>query len=185
MELWSWFLGLVGAVGFILAGKKYWWAWYVNLANQAFWLMYSLVTHQYGFLVATGVYTVVFTKNAIAWTKEREKKVKAINTPIPEGLPDKLPEEWRPFPANDGQYINVGPEAFATPDTNIIFYRGMNYYRACDAVVYKFADQGSSYCTKRVDHPGNYHEDYDGKLKLAIKPVILRDNEGRFVEVKE
>lgn len=71
--MWSWVLGFVGVLGFILAGKKIWWSWYINLGNQILWLIYSLVTEQYGFLVATAVYTVVFTKNAIAWTRDRNE----------------------------------------------------------------------------------------------------------------
>lgn len=69
---WSWLLTAVGVIGFILAGRKVWWAWYVNIGCQALWLAYALVTHQYGFIVASVVYTVVFTKNAISWTRERQ-----------------------------------------------------------------------------------------------------------------
>lgn len=67
---WSWLLTAVGVTGFILAGRKVWWAWYVNLACQGLWLAYALATHQYGFIVASAVYTVVFTRNAVAWTRE-------------------------------------------------------------------------------------------------------------------
>jgi threonine/homoserine efflux transporter RhtA len=69
-QWWSWALSAVGVAGFILAGRKIWWAWYVNIGNQALWLTYSLLTEQYGFLVATVVYTVVFAKNAATWTRE-------------------------------------------------------------------------------------------------------------------
>ena len=72
-QWWSWALSAIGVAGFVLAGRKVWWAWYVNLANQALWLTYSLITGQYGFLVATGVYTVVFAKNAAAWTREHRQ----------------------------------------------------------------------------------------------------------------
>lgn len=69
--MWSYLLTAVGLTGFILAGRKVWWAWYVNLACQALWLAYALATHQFGFVISSVVYTVVFTKNAVAWTKER------------------------------------------------------------------------------------------------------------------
>lgn len=73
-QMWSWALSAVGILGFLLAGRKIWWAWYVNIANQALWLTYSLITEQWGFLLATAVYTFVFTRNAVLWTREHLAK---------------------------------------------------------------------------------------------------------------
>lgn len=73
-QLWSWILGAVGVAGFILSGRKVWWSWYINLACQALWFAYAIVTTQYGFIVAALVYTVVFGKNAISWTREHRRK---------------------------------------------------------------------------------------------------------------
>lgn len=69
-QWWSWILSIIGLAGFFLAGKKVWWCWYVNIANQVLWTVYALVTEQWGFLAATAAYTFVFTKNAISWTRE-------------------------------------------------------------------------------------------------------------------
>lgn len=69
--MWSWVLTAVGVTGFILAGRKVWWAWYVNIGCQALWLAYAITTHQWGFIVASVVYTAVFTQNATRWTRER------------------------------------------------------------------------------------------------------------------
>lgn len=69
-QLWSWILGAVGLAGFILAGKKIWWSWYINVFCQILWFTYAIVTNQLGFIATALVYSVVFTKNAIAWTKE-------------------------------------------------------------------------------------------------------------------
>lgn len=69
-QYWSWLLGFVGVVGFILAGKKIWWSWYINVACQALWFTYAMVTEQYGFIATALVYTVVFAKNAFSWTLE-------------------------------------------------------------------------------------------------------------------
>lgn len=74
MEYWSWVLTAVGLTGFVLAGKKVWWCWYVNIACQALWMTYAIVSEQWGFIVAALAYTFVFTKNAIAWTKEHRQK---------------------------------------------------------------------------------------------------------------
>jgi nicotinamide riboside transporter PnuC len=76
-ELWSWALTLVGVACFWLAGRKVWWAWYVGLAGQITWAAYSLVTQQWGFLVGVVLYTVVYSKNAYAWTRDRERKTEA------------------------------------------------------------------------------------------------------------
>ena len=84
-QLWSWILTAIGLAGFFLAGKKIWWAWYVNIANQAVWLTYSLVTHQWGFLVGVVAYTIIFTKNAVSWTKDRPVKTKPFPTNIKVG----------------------------------------------------------------------------------------------------
>ena len=78
---WSWLLTLVGVAGFILAGRKVWWAWYVNLACQGLWVTYALVTDQPGFIAASAIYTVVFTRNAVAWTREHRAEHRAYGTP--------------------------------------------------------------------------------------------------------
>lgn len=67
---WSWILTAVGLVGFVLAGQKVWWAWYVNIGCQALWFTYAIVTQQWGFIVAALAYTFVFTRNALRWTRE-------------------------------------------------------------------------------------------------------------------
>ena len=77
---WSWVLTAVGLTGFILAGRKIWWAWHINIACQVLWFTYAIVTEQYGFVVAALVYTVVFTQNATRWTKERNAS-KSETTP--------------------------------------------------------------------------------------------------------
>lgn len=68
-QILSFILSAVGICGFLLAGQKIWWAWYVNLANQLVWLAYSLITQQWGFLLATAFYMGVFSVNAYKWTK--------------------------------------------------------------------------------------------------------------------
>lgn len=67
---WSWLLTAVGVTGFVLAGRRVWWCWYVNLGCQGLWVTYAIVTRQFGFIVASGVYTIVFLQNAIRWTRE-------------------------------------------------------------------------------------------------------------------
>ena len=70
-QLWSWLLTIVGLTCFWLAGKRVWWCWYIGLAGQAAWLAYSLITQQWGFLAGVAAYSVVYTRNAIQWTRDR------------------------------------------------------------------------------------------------------------------
>lgn len=73
-QLWSWLLGAVGLAGFVLVGRRVWWAWYINIANQFIWLAYSLVTRQLGFLITSIFFLGVFVNNARMWTKERNNE---------------------------------------------------------------------------------------------------------------
>lgn len=73
----DWVLTAVGLAGFLLAGRRVWWCWYVNLGCQGLWVAYALMTQQYGFLASAGLYTVVFTRNALAWTREHRARVQA------------------------------------------------------------------------------------------------------------
>jgi len=87
-QIWSWVLSIVGLAGFFLAGKKVWWAWYVNIANQVLWTAYALIAEQWGFLVGTVFYFVVFTRNAYLWTKEHKSRpdvdirIETVSTPV-------------------------------------------------------------------------------------------------------
>lgn len=75
-QLWGWVLSALGLVGFWLAGKKIWWAWYVNLLNQLVWALYAILTAQWGFLVGVVFYTFIFAKNARMWTLEHRAESK-------------------------------------------------------------------------------------------------------------
>lgn len=72
-QLYSWVLTAIGLTGFYLAGKRVWWSWYINIANQIVWFFYALYTEQWGFLAGVAVYTAVFVKNSYEWTRDREE----------------------------------------------------------------------------------------------------------------
>ena len=73
---WSFILTIVGLTGFFLAGRKVWWAWHINVGCQVLWISYAIATEQYGFIIAALFYSVVFGKNALAWTKEHREHSK-------------------------------------------------------------------------------------------------------------
>ena len=83
---WSWVLLATGVTTFHLAGKKIWWAWYINIACQFLWFTYAIVTQQWGFIAGAFFYSAVFIRNAYLWTKEHREKIQRldaiINTPM-------------------------------------------------------------------------------------------------------
>lgn len=71
--MWSWFLSIGGITLTLLVGKKFWWAWAVALVLNILWCIYSIDSHQYGFLLASGVYFVVYWNNLVSWWKDDQK----------------------------------------------------------------------------------------------------------------
>jgi hypothetical protein len=69
-QYWSWIVTIIGLIGFYLAGRKIWWSWYINIANQLLWTIFAVATEQWGFLLGVPLYLFVFIKNAYSWTKE-------------------------------------------------------------------------------------------------------------------
>jgi hypothetical protein len=69
-QILSWVVGAVGITGFFLAGKRVWWAWYVNIGCQAIWVAFAIVSNNYAFLITAFFYTIVFSKNAWNWTMD-------------------------------------------------------------------------------------------------------------------
>ncbi len=65
---------------------------------------------------------------------------------------------------NFDDFVDLGPELFASGDLTVISYKGQNYYKACGVTVTEQVDVGTSTCVKRVDHPGFMHEDYEGTV---------------------
>lgn len=84
-QIWPWLLSVVGVVGFILAGRKIWWAWYVNIACQGLWFAYAIISEQYGFFVGAFFYLAVFMVNAYKWTKEHYRPIDYNNYALPIG----------------------------------------------------------------------------------------------------
>ncbi|QFP95461.1 hypothetical protein SEA_MAKAI_69 [Arthrobacter phage Makai] len=70
VQVLTWVMTTLGFTGFIFAGHKKWWAWYINLACQILWVTYALVTGQPAFLAFAVAYSVIFGINAYRWTKD-------------------------------------------------------------------------------------------------------------------
>lgn len=63
MSLWSWVLGALGVTGLLIAGNRVWWGWLINLANEVLWVVYAIVTEQYGFILMAIAYGLVYARN--------------------------------------------------------------------------------------------------------------------------
>jgi hypothetical protein len=71
VSLWSFLLAAVGIYGLYLAGKKNVWGWAVGVFAQVMWIIFSIVTEQYGFIISAVAYATVYAKNFLAWRKEK------------------------------------------------------------------------------------------------------------------
>jgi hypothetical protein len=70
MQWWSWLLALIGASGTLLIGKKNSTGWVVLFINEVLWTVYSIITQQYGFIVAVVMYSIVYIKSFVEWKEE-------------------------------------------------------------------------------------------------------------------
>lgn len=68
--LWSYSLAAVGILGIWLAGRRNLWGWAVGCGAQVLWIVYALVTDQYGFIVSALAYGVVYGRNWLRWYVE-------------------------------------------------------------------------------------------------------------------
>lgn len=66
-------------------------------------------------------------------------------------------------------FIEIGPECFADDKELVISYKGRNFYKACDIKVTNKEEGGSTFCVKRVGHPGLLHEDWDGAVSTGLE----------------
>ena len=69
--IWSISLAAVGILGIYLAGSKNIWGWAVSFGAQAAWIVFALVTAQYGFILSALAYGWVYGRNFVKWRNER------------------------------------------------------------------------------------------------------------------
>jgi len=71
--MWSWVLAVIGVTGIYFVGRKTIWGWLVLLLNECLWIIYALVTKQYGFILGATAYAVVYIKSYMLWHKEKNE----------------------------------------------------------------------------------------------------------------
>lgn len=69
--VWSIALAAVGILGIYLAGSKNLLGWLVSFAAQGAWIVFALVTGQYGFILSAVAYGWVYGRNYLRWRRER------------------------------------------------------------------------------------------------------------------
>lgn len=72
---WSIALAAIGILGIYLAGKKNSWGWFIGLSAQAIWIVYAIVTQQWGFIASALAYGFIYGKNWLAWRKDKASTV--------------------------------------------------------------------------------------------------------------
>lgn len=73
--IWSVALAGVGILGIYLAGSKNLFGWLVSFAAQGAWVIFALVTGQYGFILSALAYGWVYGRNFLRWRRERAETV--------------------------------------------------------------------------------------------------------------
>lgn len=63
----SWCLAPFGLLGMWVVGLKKRWGWVVSMTTQSLWAFYAIGTGQYGFLIGTLSYFVVYLRNWLHW----------------------------------------------------------------------------------------------------------------------
>lgn len=70
---WSWLLSAFGITGIWLAGSKRSVGWLIGIMTQFLWITYAVVSHQYGFILASLCYGGVYLRNYLAWRKSEKR----------------------------------------------------------------------------------------------------------------
>lgn len=65
--LWSVALASFGLLGLYLAGRRSRWGWALGLVDEALWIVYAVLTHQWAFCLSALAYGWVYARNLRAW----------------------------------------------------------------------------------------------------------------------
>lgn len=71
--VWSIALAVIGIIGMHIAGKKSQWGWFIGLSAQALWIIFAIVTLQYGFILSALAYGTVYGRNWWKWRVEKRE----------------------------------------------------------------------------------------------------------------
>lgn len=86
----SWCLAPFGLFGMYVAGLKKTWGWLVSMGTQSLWAVYAVGTGQYGFLIGTCSYFVVYLNTWLLWKTGRSLVDRVRRRPAAAPEPDRL-----------------------------------------------------------------------------------------------
>lgn len=72
---WSILLAVIGIIGILVAGRKSRWGWAIGFAAQFLWIVFAIVTAQYGFILSAVGYGAVYALNWWKWRAEKRKQL--------------------------------------------------------------------------------------------------------------
>jgi len=64
---WSWILAIVGSFGLFTVGSKLRWGWFVLIVNECLWVIYAVQTKQYGFILYSFLYVIMYIRAILNW----------------------------------------------------------------------------------------------------------------------
>lgn len=68
---------MVAGVSGMFFTARAWWGWAMSLGSQVLWIIYSVSTRQWGFLVSVAAFSTAYTRNMIiAYKKEHNGDTK-------------------------------------------------------------------------------------------------------------
>lgn len=68
--VWSIVLAATGILGLFLAGSKNRLGWAISFSAQVLWIIFAIVTKQYGFILSAIAYGWVYARNYLKWRRE-------------------------------------------------------------------------------------------------------------------
>lgn len=68
----AWWAGGISLYMTWMMGNKKWWAPFLGLVGQLFWLLLAIFTAQHGLLITVVLYTIVHGRNAYKWWREHQ-----------------------------------------------------------------------------------------------------------------
>jgi hypothetical protein len=73
--MWSWVLAISGILGMYFVGQKRWQAFLWMVAVECLWVIYSVQTKQYGFILGSLIYMTVYIRNANKWRTDDCRRI--------------------------------------------------------------------------------------------------------------
>ena len=68
----AWLASATGITAAYFMGSKCWWAPWIGLAGQGFWVTLAVYTEQYGLLIAAFFYGAMYARAGVKWYRDRE-----------------------------------------------------------------------------------------------------------------